>query len=56
MLLHLQNYNLKIVYKPGKELFIGDTLSRAFIPNEQTPEAKICHVYAVQQEEYLLGP
>ena len=54
MLLHLQKYNLKIAYKPGKELFIADTLSRAFIPNEQTPEAKICDVYAVQQEEYLI--
>ena len=35
MLLHLQKYNLKIVYEPGKELFIADTLSQAFIPNER---------------------
>ena len=54
MLLHLQKYNLKIVYKPGKELFIADTLSRAFIPNEQTSEGKTCDVYAVEQEEYLI--
>ena len=53
MLLQLQKYNLKIVYKPGKELFIADTLSRAFLPNEQTPE-KNCDVYAVKQEEYLI--
>ena len=38
MLLQLQKYNLKIVCKTGKELFIADTLSRAFVPNEQTPE------------------
>ena len=49
MLLHL-----KIVYKPGKELFIADTLSRAFVPNEQTSETKTCDVYAVEQEEYLI--
>ena len=41
MLLHLQKYNLKIVYKPGKELFIADTLSRAFVPNEQTSRGRL---------------
>lgn len=54
MLLHLQKFNLKIVYKPGKELFIADTLSCAFVPNEQTSETKTCDVYAVEQEEYLI--
>ena len=54
MLLHLQKYNLKIMYKPGKELFIADTLSRAFVPNEQTSETKTCDVYAVEQKEYLI--
>ena len=29
MLLKLLKYNLKIVYKPGKEMYIADTLSRA---------------------------
>ncbi|KAI4894807.1 hypothetical protein NFI96_015293, partial [Prochilodus magdalenae] len=29
MLLTLQNYNLQVVYKPGPEMFISDTLSRA---------------------------
>ena len=28
-MLRLLSYNLKVVYKPGKELFIADTLSRA---------------------------
>ena len=54
MLLQLQKYNLKIVYKPGKELFIADTLSRALLPNEQTAEKKNCDVYAVKLEEYLI--
>ena len=32
MLIHLQNYNLKIVYKPGSTMHIADTLSRAVNP------------------------
>ena len=43
------------MYKPRKELFIADTLSRAFAPNEQTSEGKTCDVYAVEQEEYLMN-
>ncbi|CAB3223790.1 unnamed protein product [Arctia plantaginis] len=30
MLLRLQPYTFKLVYKPGKELYIADTLSRAY--------------------------
>ena len=32
MLLQLQRYNLEIIYKKGKEMFLTDTLSRAFLP------------------------
>lgn len=35
MLLKLQKYDLDIVFKPGKELFIADTLSRAFLKNNE---------------------
>lgn len=31
LLLTLQRYDLEVVYKPGKTMFIADTLSRAFI-------------------------
>lgn len=38
MMLPLQNYNLNVVYKPGPEMYISDTLSRAALhkqaPNE----------------------
>ena len=34
MLLKLLRYNLNIVYKPGSEMHIADTLSRAFIDTE----------------------
>ena len=29
MMMALQRYNLEIIYKPGKEIYIADTLSRA---------------------------
>ena len=50
MLLHLQKYNLKIVYELGRELFIADTLSRAFIPNEPNRRGEDMQ----EQEEYLI--
>ena len=40
MLLKLQKYNLKVVYKKGKEMYIADALSRAYLsdtsPEEET--------------------
>ncbi|KAL1282330.1 hypothetical protein QQF64_001133 [Cirrhinus molitorella] len=36
MMLKLQNYNLNVVYKPGPEMYISDTLSRAAL-NTQVP-------------------
>lgn len=42
MILQLQNYNLNVVYKPGPEMYISDTLSRAVlnkqVPNELGPQ------------------
>lgn len=32
MRLHLLNYNNTVNYKPGKFLYLADTLSRAFLP------------------------
>ena len=54
MLLQLHRYSLNIVYKPGKELFIADTLSRAFLPNKPSTEELNSEVLAVRQEEYLI--
>lgn len=36
MLLTLQNYCLAVVYKPGPEMYISDTLSRATTPPQRT--------------------
>ena len=33
MRMRLQRYDLHLVYKPGKEMFIADTLSRAYLNN-----------------------
>lgn len=35
MLLRLQRYNLKVMYKPGKELYIADALSRAYLREQK---------------------
>ena len=36
--LRLQKYNMHIEFKPGKELMVADTLSRAFIPAKKQDE------------------
>lgn len=41
------------MYKPGRELLIADTLSKAYLPNEPAPEKRNCDVFAVRQNEYL---
>ena len=33
LLLRLRNYDVKVLYKPGKEMVLADTLSRAYIPS-----------------------
>ena len=32
MMMRLQNYQLNVVYKRGQEMYIADTLSRAYLP------------------------
>ena len=34
MLMELQRYRIKLVYHPGKEMFLSDTLSRAPVPED----------------------
>ena len=48
MMLKLQKYDLTIVYKPGKELLVADTLSRAYLKEEYEDnldlEMQICSI------------
>ena len=38
MKLQLQRYNFRLIYKAGKELHIADTLSRAYLPKDDSHE------------------
>ena len=52
MLLQLQRYDLDVIYKPGKEMLIADTLSRAVIQDQDTSEDNMSDVKVV----YALEP
>ena len=66
MLLQLQRYNLEFIYKKGKELFLADTLSRAYpaeIPEEAEFEYDVMTVLSISparmtelQRETLADP
>ena len=49
MRLRMQKYPLKVVYKPGPQMFISDTLSRASLPlcrtQVDTPDYQIFQVH-----------
>ena len=40
LMLRLQHYDVKIRYKPGKEMFVADTLSRAYISDHQQSDVE----------------
>ena len=42
---------MNIVYMPGSELFIADTLNGAFLLHETAPETESCDVLAMKHEE-----
>ena len=37
MLIHLQGYDVTVTYKLGKEMFVADTLSRAYLQAQSNP-------------------
>ena len=51
MLLKLQRYHINLQYKPGKELFTADTLSRAHLPNagDEDQDLVLCVHQAVMR-------
>lgn len=53
MLLTLQKYDLDVIYKPGKSLFIADTLSRAPRKQVQQEQATSDELYQVHTVQHL---
>ena len=48
MLLKVQKYDLTIIYKPGPEMYLTDTLNRAFLPNTDNAQGEFEHIKAVK--------
>ena len=61
MLLQLQKYSFTLVYKPGREMVLADTLSRAYVDDEDSnaksfEEDVICAVNAVLSNAPISDP
>ena len=50
MMLRLQRYNLEVIYKPGRHMYIADHLSRATVPNTDTQETEF-QIFTLELEE-----
>jgi hypothetical protein len=51
MLMYLQKYDLKVEYKRGKEMYIADTLSRAYLNHIPKKQDVKCDILAVKELE-----
>ena len=59
MLLQLQRYNFTLLYKPGKEMILADTLSRAYVkgtPDSDLEEDLVCAVSLVMDNLPVSDP
>lgn len=48
MLLKVPKYDVSIIYKPGPEMYLADTLSRAFLPTTDNAQGEFERVNAVK--------
>ena len=48
MLLKVQKYDVTIIYKPGPEMYLADTLSKAFLPNTDNAQGEFENINAVK--------
>lgn len=54
MLLRLQKYNLRVTYTKGSELYIADTLSRAFVTDtEYIFNAFLQEISQINQSQWI---
>ena len=57
MIMTVQKYPLSVKYRPGKELFIADTLSRAYLPEEASDicseefEVNVIHTLPISESK-----
>ena len=49
MLLHLQNYDIRVEYKKGETMFLADTLSRAYLENELVSQTQDSDVRSIRE-------
>jgi len=49
MLLRLQKYDLEVVYKRGVEMYMADTLSRAYLKNKTTQKHEVQDVMNINR-------
>ena len=52
MLLQLQKYQLNVTYKPGKDLYVADALSRAFLSEQKDDKIQVINVSKVLLEDF----
>src|SRR2546425_227048 len=62
MLLRLQNYDFNLIYKPGTQLVLADTLSRAYPPGSRANQSAsklfsedIAMLRGVDNKEYIVA-
>jgi len=53
LLLSLQKYDIEVIYKPGKTMFLADTLSRAFLKEAREDIVPDLSVNEVHLRSYL---
>ena len=54
MLLGLQKYDLEVVYKRGVEMYMADTLSRAYLKNKTTQKHEVQDVMNINRSRTCL--
>ena len=50
MLLRLQKYDLDICFKPGRHMYLADTLSRAYLKNASNSSEPAAEVLVIEKE------
>ena len=52
-MLQLQKYDLQVAYKPGKYLYVADTLSRSYLQETKEQLVSETEINAINPKSYL---